>query len=176
MAKRKSALAQRASELEEAVVGLFTGTPVRPLKKKKKRKKARSLEVVKAAREGREEGQKGREEGREEGSEKGEAQGQEGSALILPQLRKARSLGPRLFLSPKPDRVNLKQTNRGRHMLSKFIAAASLLAVPAAAWAQTAPNGHGAPVEPFIYKSDGDLAGHVHQGGDDAGSGDAERP
>src|SRR6202000_1230032 len=44
-------------------------------------------------------------------------------------------------------------------MLSKFLAAASLLAVPAAALAQTAPNGHGAPAEPFIYKSDGDLQG-----------------
>ena len=44
-------------------------------------------------------------------------------------------------------------------MLSKLLAAASLLAIPAAALAQSAPNGHAAPPEPFIYKSDGDLQG-----------------
>ena len=47
MAKR-SALAQRASELEAAVTGLFTGKPA-PVKKKKKAKKAKKAKVVKAA-------------------------------------------------------------------------------------------------------------------------------
>jgi hypothetical protein len=45
-AKKKSKLAQRASELEEAVTRLFTG--VAPAKKKK-RKKAKKAKVVKKA-------------------------------------------------------------------------------------------------------------------------------
>ena len=45
-AKKKSKLAQRASELEDAVARLFTG--VAPAKKKK-RKKAKKAKIVKKA-------------------------------------------------------------------------------------------------------------------------------
>ena len=45
-AKKKSKLAQRASELEEAVTRLFTG--VAPAKKKKRRKAKKAKVVVKA--------------------------------------------------------------------------------------------------------------------------------
>jgi hypothetical protein len=54
MARRKSALSQRASELEAAVTGLFTGAVTAPVKKKKKKRKAKKAKktkkVVKAAR------------------------------------------------------------------------------------------------------------------------------
>src|SRR5205823_2162897 len=46
---KKSKLAARAAELEAAVVGLFTGTPVgTPAPAKKKRAKAKKAKVVKA--------------------------------------------------------------------------------------------------------------------------------
>jgi len=51
MAKKKSVLAQRVNELEDAVTRLFTGTPPAPKAKKKKRKakKAAKAAVKKGA-------------------------------------------------------------------------------------------------------------------------------
>ena len=49
MAKKKSKLAARAAELEAAVVGLFTGTPAAPAKKKKRKAKKAAKTVKKTA-------------------------------------------------------------------------------------------------------------------------------
>ena len=98
---KKSKLAERAAELEAAVVGLFTGTPAPAAPaKKKKRRKAKKAKVVKAAKKTAKKAKKvkKRQEGGQKGRQEGQEESQEALSIVAMRWTKALSRGRRLFL------------------------------------------------------------------------------